>query len=154
MKNENHSPIYIQYSSLIGQLVHKLNVLNREQKICYGLTLPQCFTIETLGQKNDQTMNQLSKGMGVSLSSMTRVVDVLVRDGILLRHENPQDRREVRISLSSIGQELNKKLNQCSEQYTRLIHDAIPANKRTMVLESIDILLKAINQVKQTCCRT
>ena len=88
--------IYIQHSSLIGQLVKKLNLLNREQKVCYGLTIPQCYTIETLGHKDQQTMKELSAGMGVSISTMTRVVDILVRNGILVRKGNPDDRREVR----------------------------------------------------------
>ena len=148
----NRETIYIQYSSLIGQLIRKLNVLNREQKICYGLTLSQCYTIEILGQQGNQTMKDLSNGMAVSISSMTRVVDVLVRDQILMRQENPNDRREVRITLTEKGSELFTRLKQCSETYTKAILDRIPKSKRSMVLESLELTIDAINQVKTGCC--
>ena len=144
--------IYVQYSSLIGQLIRKLNVLNREQKVCYGLTLSQCYTIEILGQKENQTMKELSHDMGVSLSSMTRVVDVLVRDRILARQENPDDRREVRITLTKKGKELYTKLNRCSETYTKAILDFIPKGKQGTVMESLQLIIRAVDQVKQGCC--
>lgn len=144
--------IYVQYSSLIGQLIRKLNVLNREQKVCYGLTLSQCYTIETLGQRGNRNMKELSHDMGVSISSMTRVVDVLVRDDILTRQENPNDRREVRITLTEKGLDLFAKLKQCSETYSKAILDLIPREKRQMVLKSLELTIEAINQVKLTCC--
>jgi len=144
--------IYIKYYSLIGQLIRKLNVLNREKKVCYGLTLPQCYTIENLGRQTQQSMKELSQDMGVSLSTMTRAVDLLVRDGFIVRKENPTDRREVRVELTRKGEEMYIKLNQCSEQYAADIINQIPSDKRKNLLESLDLLNQAIDRIKQGCC--
>ena len=91
------------YSLLMGQLVRKLNLLNKDQRVCYGLTIPQCYTIEILDQKGQLPMSLLSGELGTAISTVTRVVDVLVRDGLILRCENPDDRRKVCVKLSEKG---------------------------------------------------
>lgn len=153
IKMKTKKTICSQYSSLIGQLIRKLNVLNKEQKICYGLTPPQCYTIETLGQKCNQTMKELSQDMGVTVSTMTRVVDVLVRINIVTRKENPADRREVRIELTEKGKDLNLKLKDCSKNYSKEILNHIPQQKRKTILESLKLLNDAVETVKKQCCR-
>jgi len=141
-----------QFSQLVGQLMRQLNLLNRDQKVCYGVTLPQCYTIETVARKGRLTMNELSRLMGVSLSTMTRVVDVLVRDDVLQRVPNPSDRRKVCIRLTEKGQELARKLKACTASYTLEILEKIPREKQEQVIESMELLSEAIESVKQKCC--
>lgn len=143
---------YSRYSFLMGQLIRKLNLLNKDQKVCYGLTIPQCYTVETLGQKGKLTMNELSSELGTAISTVTRVVDLLVRDGIVGRSENPKDRRKVFIELTAKGRELEQKLQKCSEDNARYILTAIPEEKRENILESLELLNQAVDQVKKKCC--
>lgn len=144
--------LFSSYYSEMGQLVKKLNLLNREQKVCYGLTLSQCYTIEALGQKGSLTMNELSGELGVTVSTMTRIITVLVRDGVVLRQENPQDRRQVKIQLTDEGKKLKEKLRRCSESYSKAILDQIPEQERNNVLSALKILNNAIDQLKSQCC--
>lgn len=141
-----------RFSQLVGRLMRQLNLLNRDQKVCYGVTLPQCYTIETVSREGQLTMNELSRLMGVSLSTMTRVVDVLVRDEVLERVPNPSDRRKVCIRLTAKGQELARKLKACTESYTLEILEKIPKEKQAQVIESMGLLSEAIETVKQKCC--
>jgi DNA-binding MarR family transcriptional regulator len=141
-----------QFSRLTVQLFHKLNLLNRDQKVCYGITLSQCCAIETLEQTGLLSMKQLSHHQGVTLSTMTRIVDVLVRDGVLQRVSNPGDRRKVCIRLTESGKELAGKLKKCTEAYTKEILDQVPGEKRSQVIESVDLLIKAIEAVNPKCC--
>lgn len=149
---EVKKPDYSRYSFLMGQIIRKLNLLNKDQKVCYGLTIPQCYTVETLGQKGKLTMNELSSELGTAISTVTRVVDLLVRDGIVGRSENPKDRRKVCIELTEKGRELEQKLKKCSEDNAREILNAIPKEKRENILESLELLNQAVEQVKKRCC--
>lgn len=147
-------PDYSRYSFLIGQLVRKLNLLNKDQKVCYGLTIPQCCTIETLGQKGKLSMNELSQELGTAVSTMTRVVDVLVRDGILERSRTPGDRRKVCIELTPKGKDLGQRLEKCSEDYSREILEEIPEGKRAQILEPLELLNQALESINnRKCCK-
>jgi DNA-binding MarR family transcriptional regulator len=141
-----------KFSHLVGELFRKLNLLNRDQKVCYGITLSQCCAIETLEQRGLLSMNELSQYQGVTLSTMTRVVDVLVRDGVVRRESSPGDRRKVCIELTEEGKNLAQKLKKCTEAYTKEILDQIPVNKHGQVVESVELLIKAIESVNPKCC--
>lgn len=141
-----------EFSNCVGQLFRGLNLLNRDQKVCYGLTLSQCYTIESLAQKGLVSMNDLSRLQGVTISTMTRVIDVLVRDGIVERIASPEDRRKVCIQLSEKGKDVAEKLQKCTEEYTRQIFLNIPADQREHIIESMQFLCAAIEQVSKRCC--
>ncbi len=141
-----------KFSRLVGELFRKLNLLNRDQKVCYGITLSQCCAVETLEQRGLLSMHELSQCQGVTLSTMTRVVDVLVRDGVVRRESSPGDRRKVCIELTEEGKNLAQKLKKCTEAYTKEILDEIPVNKQGQVVESVELLVKAIESVNPRCC--
>lgn len=143
---------YTQFSTVMTRLIRKLNLLNRDQKVCYGLTLPQCGTIETLHRKGMLPMNDLSRQLGVTISTMTRIVDILVRDNIVTRRENTADRRKVCIDLTENGQIMAAKLQKCSLDYTRAIFDRIPESERQYVLTALEALNNAIESMNSKCC--
>ncbi|TET07758.1 MarR family transcriptional regulator [Candidatus Aerophobetes bacterium] len=134
------------FSLLISQLIRKLNLLERDEKVCLGVTISQCYTIETLARKDKLSMKELSQEMGVAVSTMTRILDVLVRDGLAKRENNPKDRRSVYVQLTAKGKNLASKLKGCTEDYLRAIFERIPNKKQEEIIESLDILLKAIEQ--------
>lgn len=136
----------------MNRLIRKFNLLNRDQKVCYGLTLPQCGAIETLHRKGMLPMNDLSRQMGVTISTMTRIVDILVRDNIVIRRENREDRRKVCIDLTENGQTLAAKLQKCSLDYSMTIFENIPEKERPSVLKALELLNNAIECVNTKCC--
>jgi DNA-binding MarR family transcriptional regulator len=142
----------VRFSSLMSGLIRKLNLLNKDQKVCYGLTLPQCGAIETLDRMGMQPMNELSRQMGVTVSTMTRIVDILVRDGFLLRQENPEDRRKVCIDLTESGRVMAGKLQKCATEYSAAIFNRIPEEKREEVFESLELVIEAIESINTRCC--
>lgn len=151
MKTENLD--FKEFSFLIEKLIKKLNLLNRDQKNCCGLTMPQCWTIEALSQNGMLTMNKLSREMGVTRSTMTRIIDVLVRDDITGRKNNLKDRRQIFIELTDKGKKLSVRLKQCSERYSKYVLDELPVKKRGDIISLLKILNTAVNKVHgKYCC--
>ncbi len=142
---------YNKFSRFVAQLVKKLGLLNRDQKSCYGLTMPQCFTIEALAQNDRLTMNMLSRELGVTVSTMTRIIDILLRDGKVNRRNNSRDRRQVCIELTAAGRALAEKLKQCSDQYAKEILDKIPEENKNELIKSLKILIKAVESSNKKC---
>jgi len=152
VKEQTEEQRKTQLPALIGNLIRQLNLLNRDQKVCYGVTLSQCYVLETLGVKGKLTMNELSQEQGVTLSTMTRVVDVLVRDNIVIRDTIPGDRRKVFIDLTEKGKELAEKLRICTEEFVWKLMEKIPEEKREQVMDSMELLSKAIESFNYKCC--
>lgn len=144
---------YRKFSELIGCMIRKLSLLERDQKICCGTTMSQCYTIETLAQNGSLSMNQLSKQMGVTVSTMTRVVDILVRDEVVSRRGNPKDRRQVCIELTAKGKNLAKRLQDCADEYSRQILNVISAEQRAEVVKSLELLVDAVDGVRDDKCK-
>ena len=65
------------------------------------LTLILVYSSET----GSLRMGQLASALGVALSTATGTVDRLVEQGLLTRHEDPEDRRSVVVSLTERGRD-------------------------------------------------
>ena len=71
-----------------------------------GLSLPQYQLLERLRDADALTVSELATSAGVTPPSATRMLDVLVREGIAERRAAEYDRRAVLISLTPAGREV------------------------------------------------
>jgi len=83
------------------------------QELCQNkLTLSQFLLLGLLHKEKECKMSHLADFMQVSLPTITGVVDRLVRQGLVLRLSDPNDRRLVKIKLTPQGQSLLQKIFQ------------------------------------------
>ena len=142
-----------EFRGLIGRLVRGLNLLDWNTKSCCGTTTSQCYTIETLARKGALPMNELSQQMGVSVSTMTRVVEILVRDGVVKRKTLSDDRRRVYIELTAEGRRISVRLNRCADEYSKEILKRLPAGGRESVLMNLRLLADVVDDVRGGGCK-
>lgn len=66
-----------------------------------GLSRPQLELIFALGERTDgMTMTELADTLQVTKAAVTQLVDQLVDKGLVLRNQNPADRRSVLITVA------------------------------------------------------
>ena len=70
------------------------------------LTLPQLKILLLLSLSGSASGGELSRTVGVSLATMTGIVDRLVAQDLVIRGEDPRDRRVRRVELSPTGRTL------------------------------------------------
>jgi len=76
------------------------------------LTLTQIKLLHHLEEADRElTLKEASELVLLSLPAMSRTVDDLVRRGFVTRHEDPEDRRMKRISLTDHGRAASRHLN-------------------------------------------
>lgn len=107
----------------------------------YGLTVPQSYTLLTLYQHKLLTMNELSSHMRVAPTTMTRVVDILVRNGYLDRFRNEEDRRIVEVGLTEKGQQTSEGLLEMHRSSSAAIFDRVPSSQQEQMLSCLWLLL-------------
>jgi DNA-binding MarR family transcriptional regulator len=118
-----------KFRETLTRLYQRFNALQRGEKRCFGVTMSQCVT-----------------------STVTRVVDVLVRDGLLRRaRDEKRDRRRVFVSLTERGHRLAKQLEACSDAYCERILTRIPRDRREDVLHALRVLVDAIDELPGSC---
>jgi DNA-binding MarR family transcriptional regulator len=78
--------------------------------------MPQCIILDSLDRTGESSMSDLAKSMGVTTAAMTGIVDRLVRDGYVTRVSDPDDRRVVKIKLTTKGERVVKTLHEHRRQ--------------------------------------
>jgi len=84
------------------------------------LTLGQLHCLRTIGRMGSPSMSELSGELLLQPSTVTGLVDALVERGLVERREDPQDRRVVRVALSTQGR-------QQKEHHRRAMRDRLMA---------------------------
>ena len=85
----------------------------------------------------------LAKALGVSLPTMTVTVDRLVKRDIMVRENDPEDRRAVICRLSEYGQQILDQLWKSARERTRQMLSALSIEELRVVERALEILLRA-----------
>jgi DNA-binding MarR family transcriptional regulator len=74
-----------------------------------GLTYTQYVTIVALWEEDDQTVGRLGEKLFLESNTLTPILKKLEAMGYLTRRRDPQDERQVRVSLTDAGRRLREK---------------------------------------------
>lgn len=96
----------------------------------FGLTQPQFGVLETLGHIGPLTLSELSRKQLVSGGNMTCVVDNLEKEGLVERLHSKEDRRAIKVQLTSKGQTLFDDIFVKHAQYVAEISSVLPEKEQ------------------------
>ena len=102
------NPIPLDYQlcfSLYGATI----AINRAYKPMLdqmGLTYPQYLVLSVLWEADGQTITAIADRLGLEPSTITPLVKRLEQAGFVERRRNPQDERQVRVSLTAKGRDI------------------------------------------------
>ena len=147
MKNKTDAKLAV----VISQHFRKLLQIDRKETACHGVSLSQHYVIDALNRKNELTMNELSKEVGLAMSTLTRIVDGLVRNGCINRYPSELDRRKVCVILTDEGKSLANNLRQCSQAFWTNVLESIPSEKKREMIESFKMLNEALDNTDNAC---
>jgi DNA-binding MarR family transcriptional regulator len=141
-----------KFREILSLAYQRINALERGEKRCFGVSMSQCVALETLRREGSIPVHELSERMGLETSTVTRLVDGLVRDGLARRARDEEgDRRRVFVSLTDSGDELAERLESCADEYCERILAGIPAKRREDVYQALELLVQAIDDLPASC---
>ena len=76
----------------------------------HGLTYPQYLVLLALWEKDAQPVNDIAKRLFLETNTVTPLLQRMEKEGILTRRKGEKDARQMIVSLTEKGQELQKKL--------------------------------------------
>jgi DNA-binding MarR family transcriptional regulator len=90
----------------------KKTLLMNGRKAGLDFTLSEIKALSAFRGETDYTMGELSKNAQVTMPSMTEMIDKLEKKGIAERGRDVNDRRVVKVRLTSKGKKLRKEFMQ------------------------------------------
>ena len=138
------------FRQLIKIMIRNLGMLEKSEFSCCGVTLGQCHAIVEIGLAEEISLNELADLLNLDNSTMSRTVNNLVNQGMAERTPHPEDRRYLQIKLTSQGGAVFRTIEESMNRYFTDILTAIPEEKRPQVMESLELLVGALKNIK--CC--
>jgi MarR family transcriptional regulator for hemolysin len=104
------------------------------RKAGYEITIDQWLILKSVAENPDITQNDISKIVFKDNASITRIIQLLVNAGYLVREIHPKDRRRMNLTLTESGKKITADVNE------------IALKNRATALSNIDS--KHINEMK------
>jgi DNA-binding MarR family transcriptional regulator len=104
------------------------------------LTMQQLKALLLLSFEGSASGHELADGLGVSLATVTGIVDRLVARGLAERKDDPRDRRVRRVALAEEGTELLQRLRTAGREHRRRLLYRLDNETLSKLVDAMDAL--------------
>jgi DNA-binding MarR family transcriptional regulator len=111
------------------------------------LTLSQLRILMLLSRSEGMSGSELAEELGVGLAALSGMIDRLVTNDLVLRREDPHDRRVRRISLSKAGDDLIGGIITAGAEKERKLLSRLTAEELAALSESMNLLAKVAQEM-------
>lgn len=143
-----NAPKQRQIFFLMREMAKMLRMFQGEAIFCENVTLTQFTILDHVDTKGRLRLSELHGLLAVEKSTTTRLVDPLVKKGLLAREKSPDDSRAIELRLTEDGIDTHRKVWECIADNTRKMLEAIPEVERDQVIQSLQVFIRAF----YTCC--
>ena len=119
------------------RLARFINQLMREQLFCGPVTVQQCYTLEAL-KDGPKSMSALAAEVALHQSTLTRIVEKLEYQNLLIRRRRENDQRTVEVQITEAGKQVYALLEAQSAHMISELLNLIPQSRRVAVVESME----------------
>jgi DNA-binding MarR family transcriptional regulator len=123
-----------------GMIRHETNYLSKGV-----ITLPQVWVLRYLSRRRECSMRELADYMKMGVSSVTGMVDRLVKQGLANRRRTEKDRRLVYVDLTAKGRKIVKEILEERRETTLNLFESLSAEERSTYLCILEKLVKKLS---------
>ena len=110
----------------------------------FGITYNHLFILTCLWEREGLNSKDLSELLVLDSSSLTGHLDRLERSGLVVRRNDPTDRRAVRVVLTEKGRRLRKELEPIGRELKETLQAGVPAERVTALKEGLRHITKRL----------
>ena len=108
------------------------------------MTVAQLRVLLLLYSEGPNRMGSIASAIGTTLSTTTGTVDILVKKGLVVRGDDPEDRRLVICELSPQGQKIINRMWVLGQQQMAKLLQGLPLGELQKADEVAEILLRNV----------
>jgi DNA-binding MarR family transcriptional regulator len=140
----------------LEEMIRRYQFRDRQEICCHGISVSQCYALSALEGGGQLNMGDLAGRMRLTVSTMTRIVDQLVKRKLVERCTDPEDRRVCCVRLTGEGQELLETIRGELLEMEEGVLEKIEPAQRQGVIEAVRLLTQAVDQWREkhggACC--
>jgi len=128
-------------------LMHRMAGSHAPEFLEIAVTMPQAKLLYLLGAEGDLHMSQLVTRLGVSLSTVSGLVDRVVEAGLAARREDRLDRRQVVVGLTPAGREFIDRFRELNARQMRELLGELDDHELDAVGATLAALARAADRL-------
>ncbi len=137
--------------TLISDLCQVIRCCRQDAVFCEDVTFSQFLILNHVAKEGSLKMLELHQILAVDKSTTTRLVNPLVRQGLIKREKSDHDSRAANLILTPTGKEVHKKVWLCLENFVDAIGEGIPDDKKAAVYEAVKLFINAVKNASSAC---
>lgn len=110
------------------------------------MSVPQFRTLLFLNRNEDASLSEVAEHIGLTLPSMSRIIDGLIGRGLATRETHPGDRRRMTLALTVRGRTTLQSALEATEAYLRELFRTLPPTERATVVRAMQALRPLFSQ--------
>lgn len=128
-----------------------LRCCSRDEAICGHVTFHQFVILDAVAQRGRLRLADLHSLLGVEKSTTTRLVDPLLRRGLLQRDRAEHDSRAASLTLTTAGAETHREVWSCLKDFFAAVDRNLPTGRREDTLAAVSRFTDAIRLAADDC---
>src|SRR6478752_4341273 len=117
-----------RFAELLSQVAREVTLRQASDVCCGDLTLEQFQTLQSVSASEQHSIGTLSTALRVDLSTMSRNVTVLERNGYLSRSRSAEDGRVVHVKLTAKGKRALETLRCGERDVLKDVYEGLPVD--------------------------
>jgi DNA-binding MarR family transcriptional regulator len=111
------------------------------------LTPVQVDTLELLASRDEWRVREIADGLGVDRSTASRTLNPLVELGLATRHTDPDDRRNVVVSVTATGRRTATTIRKRRQELMRAVLSKLAPERRVLLTELLEEYVVALDSL-------
>ncbi len=135
-----------------GYLLTKSSVLMKRKlsdlikNAGYTITLEQWIILNTLWDNEGLIQTEIAKKAFKDKTNLTRILDKMERDDLVVRNRSKENRREYRITITKNGTKIFRELIPLVQNHNEKIMQIFESDERNQLIDSLQKLIEAMEE--------
>ena len=104
------------------------------------VSVPQFRTLAYLNRHEGTSLSDVAEHIGLTLPSMSALIDSIVMKGLVIRQTHPEDRRRMTLTLTERGRATLRVAHEAAASYLEEKIGQLSATERATVIEAMQVL--------------
>jgi DNA-binding MarR family transcriptional regulator len=128
-----------QVLDVVPAIMRAIRTEMRRHRSC-DVNVPQFRTLAFLDHHPGASLSELAEYIGLTLPSMSKLIDGLVERKLVTRQTHAQDRRRITLALTARGQASLRAANESTEAYLAEKLETLSETERATVVRAMQVL--------------
>jgi DNA-binding MarR family transcriptional regulator len=139
----------LQLRNTVQQFIRSFGLLEQTRTPCgFSMSLSQVFALQEI-EKQTLTITGLAEKLQLDRSSVSRLIDALVKGGFVSRETNEHNRREVVLGLTGKGANSIRQVRDQSVQFYSTILENMSDSEQALFYNSMNRFTDSLVKVRR-----